>query len=295
MKLATFRAGNKTGCGLLVGETLLEVETATDGRPGPSLENLLGDEAALATLRELQRRGRGDAQFCARNGLPLAEVDLLAPVPRPGKVLCLGLNYRDHAAESGAPVPAEPVVFAKVSSSVTGPGRPIHIPEASDKIDYEVELAFVIARPARRVTADRALDYVGGYTVLNDVSARDYQREKPGGQWTLAKSFDTFCPLGPWVVTPDEVGDPQTLAIECRVSGELMQSSSTSRMIFGVAEIIEYLTRVLTLEPGDVVATGTPPGVGFARTPPRYLRDGDIVQCAIERIGTLTNPVTADA
>ena len=141
------------------------------------------------------------------------------------------------------------------------------------------------------VPAARALDYVAGYTVLNDVSARDYQREKPGGQWTLAKSFDTFCPMGPWIVTPDEVGDPQALALSCIVSGQRMQSSSTAQMIFSVADIIEYLSRVLTLEPGDVVATGTPPGVGFVRKPPRYLHSGDVVECTVENIGTLVNPV----
>jgi 2-keto-4-pentenoate hydratase/2-oxohepta-3-ene-1,7-dioic acid hydratase in catechol pathway len=210
---------------------------------------------------------------------------------RPGKVLALGLNYRDHAAESGHPIPAEPVVFCKVSSSVIGPGAPIRLPEASQKVDYEVELAIVIGRTAKGVSAARALDYVAGYTVLNDVSARDYQREKPGGQWTLAKSFDTFCPTGPWLVTPDEVGDPQALALKSVVSGQVMQSSSTAQMIFSVAEIIEYLSRVLTLEPGDVVATGTPPGVGFARKPPRFLRAGDVVECSIESIGTLVNPV----
>jgi 2-keto-4-pentenoate hydratase/2-oxohepta-3-ene-1,7-dioic acid hydratase in catechol pathway len=281
-------------CGLVLGETVLELGAATGGRLGPPLEGLLSAPEAMDTLRELDERAREEEDLLQRCGRPLENVGLMAPVPRPGKVLCLGLNYRDHAAESGADVPEEPVVFSKASSSVIGTGEPIRIPEASNKIDYEVELAFVIGRTGRQVSAPRAMDYVGGYTVLNDVSARDYQMEKGGSQWTLAKSFDTFCPLGPWLVTPDEVGDPEDLRIECRVSGDLMQSSSTDQMIFGVAEVIEYLSRVLTLEPGDVVATGTPPGVGFVRTPPRFLRDGDVVECSVERIGTLTNPVESD-
>jgi len=294
MKLATFWAGGKVDCGLVVGESVVEFGAATGGRLGPPLEGVLCDSRAMEALRDLEERAGRDTGLVQRCGRPLESVRFLAPVPRPGKVLCLGLNYRNHAAESGAGVPDEPVVFSKVSSSVIGPGVAIRVPGASQKIDYEVELAFVIGRTVRHVAAARALDYVGGYTVLNDVSARDYQMEKPGGQWTLAKSFDTFCPMGPWLVTPEEVGEPGELGIECRVSGELMQSSSTDQMIFGVAEVIEYLSRVLTLEPGDVVSTGTPPGVGFVRTPPRYLRDGDVVECTVERIGTLTNPVESD-
>jgi 2-keto-4-pentenoate hydratase/2-oxohepta-3-ene-1,7-dioic acid hydratase in catechol pathway len=237
------------------------------------------------------RRAQDDPTFLARYGLTRYEHDLRAPLPRPGKVLCLGLNYRDHAAESGAPVPEEPVVFAKASSSVIGPGDPIRLPSASDQVDYEAELAFVIGRPARDVAARNAMEHVAGYTVLNDVTARDYQRLRGGGQWTLAKSFDTFCPVGPWIVTRDEVEDPHALSLTCEVSGQVMQRSSTAQMIFRIPEIIQYLSAVLTLEPGDVVGTGTPAGVGCARTPPRFLRAGDVVSCTVQGVGTLTNPV----
>jgi acylpyruvate hydrolase len=276
MKLLTYEADGESHSGVVIGSLVIDLGPTT-------LEAILASPDEMARARALAE--------APPEGLPLEGLNILAPIPRPGKVLCLGLNYRDHAAESGSPIPSEPVVFCKVSGSVIGPGAPIVLPEASEKVDYEVELAFVIGRTAKAVPAARAMEHVAGYTVLNDVSARDYQREKPGGQWTLAKSFDTFCPIGPWVVTPDEVGDPQDLELECVVSGEVMQSSSTSQMIFGVAEIIEYISRVLTLEPGDVIATGTPPGVGFARTPPRYLRSGDVVECTVQNIGTLVNPV----
>jgi 2-keto-4-pentenoate hydratase/2-oxohepta-3-ene-1,7-dioic acid hydratase in catechol pathway len=284
MKLITYESAGRLRCGIVVNARVLDLAA-------PSLEAVLASPEQMDLARELEERALTDATFALDHGAPLAALSVRAPIVRPGKVLALGLNYRDHAAESGSPIPSEPVVFCKVSSSVIGPGAPIVLPEASQKVDYEVELAFVIGRAAKGVPAARALDYVGGYTVLNDVSARDYQREKPGGQWTLAKSFDTFCPMGPWIVTPDEVGDPQDLALSCVVSGRTMQSSSTAQMIFSVAEIIEYLSRVLTLEPGDVVATGTPPGVGFVRKPPRFLRSGDVVECSVQNIGTLVNPV----
>jgi 2-keto-4-pentenoate hydratase/2-oxohepta-3-ene-1,7-dioic acid hydratase in catechol pathway len=280
MKLLTYESDGVLHSGLLVEGRVIDLGASP-------LQTILSSPDEVARARSLEER--------APAGVPLEGLNVRAPIVRPGKVLALGLNYRDHAAESGSPIPAEPVVFCKVSSSVIGPGAPIRLPEASDKIDYEVELAFVIGRAARHVPADRALEYVAGYTVLNDVSARDYQLEKPAGQWTLGKSFDTFCPMGPWLVTPDEVGDPQDLALKCVVSGQTMQSSSTSQMIFSVADIIEYLSRVLTLEPGDVVATGTPPGVGFARKPPRFLHAGDVVECTVENIGTLVNPVCSVA
>jgi 2-keto-4-pentenoate hydratase/2-oxohepta-3-ene-1,7-dioic acid hydratase in catechol pathway len=276
MKLLTYESAGVLHSGALIDGRVIDL--------GPiPLQAILASSDQMGRVRALEER--------PPQGCPLEGLNVRAPIVRPGKVLALGLNYRDHAAESGSPVPAEPVVFCKVSSSVIGPGAPIRLPEASQKVDYEVELAVVIGREAKGVPAERALECVAGYTVLNDVSARDYQREKPGGQWTLAKSFDTFCPMGPWLVTPDEVGDPQELKLQCVVSGQTMQSSNTAQMIFSVADIIEYLSRVLTLEPGDVVATGTPPGVGFARKPPRFLRAGDVVECTVENIGTLANPV----
>jgi 2-keto-4-pentenoate hydratase/2-oxohepta-3-ene-1,7-dioic acid hydratase in catechol pathway len=224
---------------------------------------------------------------------PVDPVQLRAPVPRPGKVICVGLNYRDHAEESGQPIPDEPVLFAKFANSVIGPGEPIAIPPAVEHPDYEAELGVVIGRAAHRANERTALEHVAGYTCVNDVSARDLQFRS--SQWLLGKAIDGFLPMGPWLVTADEIPDPQTLRIRCEAGGETLQDSSTARMIFGVAELIVFVSRTITLEPGDVIATGTPPGVGMARTPPRWLRDGEEVTVEIERIGSLTNAVRMDA
>jgi 2,4-didehydro-3-deoxy-L-rhamnonate hydrolase len=223
--------------------------------------------------------------------VPLTEVRLLAPVRRPGKVIGIGLNYRDHAAESGQPIPTAPILFPKFANSVIGPGEAIVIPPETEQPDYEAELGVVIGRTAYRVTEADALSYVAGYTCVNDVSARDLQFES--SQWMLGKAIDTFLPCGPWLVTADEIPDPQALGIRLTLNGEELQSSSTAQMVFGVAELVASLSRTMTLEPGDLIATGTPPGVGFARTPPVWLRDGDEVSVEIEGIGTLTNPVRA--
>lgn len=217
---------------------------------------------------------------------------LLSPVREPQKIIAIGLNYADHARESGVEPPANPMMFVKTANSIVGPGDPIVLdPALSTQVDYEVELAAVIGRRARHVPVAAALDHVFGYTVCNDVSARDAQFSD--GQWVRAKSFDSFCPLGPWIVTADEIPDPQALPIRCRVNGRTVQDSSTAEMIFGVAELISYLSHSLTLEPGDVIATGTPYGVGFARTPPVFLQPGDDVEVEVEGIGTLRNPVVA--
>lgn len=220
------------------------------------------------------------------------DVTLAAPIPRPGKIICIGLNYRDHAAESGMEIPKSPVIFSKFSSCAIGPNAPIVIPNGSTQSDYEAELAFVIGRKARNVSRDNALDYVFGYTNFNDVSARDFQFAD--GQWQRGKSCETFAPMGGFVVTTDEIRDPQNLAIKLRLNGAVMQDSNTCQMIFGVAELIEFLSRYITLEPGDVVATGTPPGVGFARKPPVYLKEGDITEVEIEGLGVLANPVVSN-
>jgi len=225
--------------------------------------------------------------------LPLAGLELNAPVPRPGKIVCVGLNYRDHAEETGQAIPEEPVLFAKFANSVIGPGEEIGVPPGIEQVDYEAELGVVIGRRAHRVDAADALAHVGGYTCVNDVSARDLQFRS--AQWMLGKAIDGFLPSGPWLVTPEEVGDPQTLGIRCSVNGEVLQDSSTKQMVFGVAELIAFISRTITLEPGDLIATGTPPGVGMARTPPRWLGDGDEVTVEIERIGALTNTVRSDA
>lgn len=220
------------------------------------------------------------------------DVRLRAPVPRPGKIVCIGLNYIDHITETGAQAPAEPPVFAKFANSVIGDGEPIVIPAATSKADYEVELIAVMGKRAKHVTPDAALAHVAGYMCGNDVSARDLQTSN--AQWTRGKAIDTFLPCGPWLVTADEVGDPQALRLWCDVSGERLQDSSTSRMIWPVAELVSILSRTMTLEPGDLIVTGTPPGVGSARTPERYLRPGDEVAVSIEGLGTLRNPVVAE-
>ena len=222
---------------------------------------------------------------------PLAELRPRAPVPRPGKIICVGLNYRDHAKETGQAIPTEPVLFSKFANSVVGPGADVVVPPEAEKVDYEAELAVVIGRRASRVAADDALDHVAGYACANDVSARSLQFRS--GQWLLGKAIDTFLPLGPYLVTADEVPDPQDLGIRCLVNDELLQSSNTSQMVFGVAELISYASRTITLEAGDLLVTGTPSGVGMAADPPRYLRPGDRMRIEIDGVGELDNTVRA--
>jgi 2-keto-4-pentenoate hydratase/2-oxohepta-3-ene-1,7-dioic acid hydratase in catechol pathway len=212
-------------------------------------------------------------------------------IQRPAKILCVGMNYRDHAAEAGLEVPERPILFAKWPTSVIGDGEAIVIPAGIERVDYEAELGVVIARRVRDLTEDEALDAVAGYVCVNDVSSR--QEQFADGQWTRAKSFDTFCPVGPAVVPAASVPDPDNLAIRCVVNGEALQDSSTSKMVFGVRQILVHASRGTTLEPGDLIATGTPAGVGFTRDPPIYLREGDEVTVEIEGVGALTNPVRA--
>jgi 2,4-didehydro-3-deoxy-L-rhamnonate hydrolase len=223
-------------------------------------------------------------------GRPVSSLRLLAPILKPEKIICVGLNYRDHAAESGQPVPQEPILFAKFRNSIIGPRAAIRVPRAAAaQVDYEAELAVIIGRPASRVTVAEAPRYIAGYTCANDVSARDLQGRV--SQWLHGKAIDTFLPLGPWMVTTDEIPDPQGLRIQCSINGVLMQDSNTREMIFGPAELVSFISQTITLSPGDVISTGTPPGVGTARKPPRYLKAGDQVTVTIEGIGELTNAV----
>jgi 2-keto-4-pentenoate hydratase/2-oxohepta-3-ene-1,7-dioic acid hydratase in catechol pathway len=224
--------------------------------------------------------------------VPAQDAYWFAPVPRPGKLICIGLNYRDHAKESNMPLPDKPVVFSKFSSAVIAPGEPIVIPASSRQVDYEAELAVVIGRRAKHVSADRAYDYVLGYTAFNDVTARDFQFAD--GQWQRGKSCDTFAPMGQTIVTTDQIADPHKLAIKLTLNGEVMQDSNTDQLIFGVPQLIEFISQSTTLEPGDVIATGTPPGVGFARKPPVFLKPGDQMEVLIEGMGGLGNPVVAE-
>jgi 2-keto-4-pentenoate hydratase/2-oxohepta-3-ene-1,7-dioic acid hydratase in catechol pathway len=214
-------------------------------------------------------------------------------IPRPGKIVCVGLNYRDHAAEGGMDLPKAPLLFAKWPNTLIGHGDPIVLPPESAQVDYEAELGVVIGTKARRVSERDALAHVDGYICLNDVSARDLQFAD--GQWTRGKSPDTFCPVGPRLVPRAEIDDPQALAIRCIVNGEALQDSSTAQMIFSVAEIIAYASQVITLEPGDLIATGTPAGVGVFRDPKVLLQAGDEVSVEIEGLGTLTNPITKES
>lgn len=232
--------------------------------------------------------------------IPLAEVKLLAPIPRPGKnILCLGLNYADHAAESSAArgreisLPEHMVVFTKAVTSVTGPTEDIpydHI--VTNQLDWEVELAIVIGLPGRRIPENRAIHHVFGYTVINDLSARDIQFRH--NQYFLGKSLDHCCPMGPWIVTADEIPNPQDLDLHCWVNGKLKQKGNTSQQIFSVTATIATLSQAMTLEAGDVIATGTPSGVGFARTPPEFLQPGDLVECEVTAIGRLRNRIVAE-
>jgi len=226
-------------------------------------------------------------------GRRLPVVRLLAPLD-PAAIICIGLNYRLHAGEFGADVPRYPIVFMKNPAAVIGPGEAIVIPaccQEPPQVDYETELVAIIGRTAKNVSADQALDYVFGYTIGNDVSARRWQKEAGGGQWVRGKSFDTFCPLGPAIVTADEITDPQNLRLSCHINGRLMQDGHTTDMLFSVAELISYLSTDTTLRPGTIIMTGTPAGVGFARTPPVWLTPGDVIRMTIEPVGTLENPV----
>jgi 2-keto-4-pentenoate hydratase/2-oxohepta-3-ene-1,7-dioic acid hydratase in catechol pathway len=242
---------------------------------------------------EYQRRGwnsltRGVVRYDP------AHTRLLAPVPDPRKIICIGLNYRDHAAESGVPAPEEPVLFSKYPTALIGHDEMIILPSVSQQVDYEAELVVVIGRRGRHIPRARAFEHVGGYAVGHDVSARDWQLSKPGKQWMAGKTFDTFAPVGPVLVTPDEVPDPHNLGIRLRLNGQTMQESTTSQLIFGVDELIAYVSQVFTLEPGDLIFTGTPPGVGMARKPPIWLKPGDVVEVEIDHLGTLRNSVAAE-
>ena len=283
MRLISLRTTAGERLAVVTGDRWLLASEVLDGGPATMAALLHGGSATLAALRD-----RIAGSSIADRGQPLEEADLLAPVPRPGKIVAIGRNYREHTAEEGVEAPPAPLIFAKWPSSVVGHGAEVRWdPGLTAQVDYEAELAVVIGRTARRVSPERALDHVLGYTCLNDVSARDIQFGD--GQWVRGKSLDTFCPMGPALVTADEIGDPQDLAICCSVGDERVQDARTSAMYFGVAEIISYCSRSFTLEPGDVIATGTPGGVGVFRDPPRFLGDGDRVTVEIERIGRLEN------
>ncbi|QDU37342.1 Ureidoglycolate lyase [Maioricimonas rarisocia] len=258
---------------------------AVDASLPTSLRGLLATDGGVDRAAAAAEKGLAEGTF--------VEGDPQAPIPDPGKVICIGLNYRDHAEESGMAIPDEPVCFSKFGNTIVGPGDAIRLPAVSQQVDYEAELVIVIGKRAYGVSQENAFEYVAGYMNGHDVSARDWQIGKPGKQWLLGKTPDTFAPIGPWLVTRDEVADPHALDISLRLNGETMQSGNTREFIFGVDELIAYLTQIMTLEPGDIIFTGTPPGVGMARDPQVFLKPGDDVEVEIAGLGVLANPVVA--
>ena len=280
MRLVTYERNGQRSIGVLSDRGVIDVPAASGGTlPADLLTLLQRGDAALAQARDAAARGQA---------IRLADVQLKALLPRPGKIIGIGLNYADHAAEGGREKPKYPMIFTKAVSAVIGTGEPIRIPPVTQAVDFEGELAVVIGKRAKDVPPKDALDYVAGYTICNDVSARDYQqRSSP----TAGKSFDTFAPLGPALVTRDEVPDPHVLDIRTLVSGEEMQHSNTRHLIFNIPYLIDYLSHIFALEPGDVITTGTPSGVGLFRTPPRFLKPGDTVRIEVQGVGVLENPV----
>ncbi|GAB7386993.1 hypothetical protein BSNK01_08290 [Bacillaceae bacterium] len=312
MKLVTFVFNGLERVGALAADRVIDLNAgcaallAEKGEPSPYLlaqalvppemnSFLQRGEDALNRAREVVAFA-GDGEKSGPNGekivYPLGEVKLKAPVPRPGKIVCVGLNYIDHCEETGMAVPKSPVIFAKYGNAVIGPEEAILLPVNSQQVDYEAELAFVIGKRAKKVKKEEAMNYVAGYTIVNDVSARDLQLGD--GQWVRGKTPDTFAPMGPVLVTKDEIDDPHNLDIKLRLNGETMQDSNTRNLIFDIPSILSFLSQSMTFEPGDVIATGTPPGVGMSRTPQVWLKPGDEVVVAIEKIGELRNTVRAD-
>jgi 2-keto-4-pentenoate hydratase/2-oxohepta-3-ene-1,7-dioic acid hydratase in catechol pathway len=283
MKLVSFeRAGRRAG--LVIGDMILDVSSALHGAP-VTIEDLL----RRGLLPEVQNLADNASETDRAHFLPLKGTRLHAPLQSPTKIVCLGMNYRDHALEQKKEPPARPMLFAKAPSALTGPYDDIVIRPGVENVDAEAELAVVIAREGTMIPAANALDHIVGYMAFNDVSARSAQREDK--QWFRGKSYDTFAPCGPWIVTPDELGDANELAIRQKLGEIVMQESNTSKMTFSVAEIISFISSAMTLMPGDIIATGTPGGVGVYREPPVFLKDGDVVTVEIERIGYIRNRV----
>ena len=270
--------------------------SAADGAVRPGF--LSGDGSTVTDLAAggyrsaLDVISKGVTQAGSGPKVPLADVKLHAPLPNPPRIFAIGLNYRDHAIESGMAIPTTPVVFFKLTTSIIGPGEAIVLPNNSTEPDYEAEFAFVIGKGGYRIPASAWREHVYGYTVVNDVSARDVQFSST--QWSMSKSFPTFCPLGPAIVTADEIADPHQLAISLEIDGVQLQNSSTRELVFKVPDLIEYLSSITPLLPGDIISTGTPPGVGLGRNPKRWLRPGETVTVTVEGLGSLTNPVVAE-
>jgi 2-keto-4-pentenoate hydratase/2-oxohepta-3-ene-1,7-dioic acid hydratase in catechol pathway len=284
MRLATIDTWVGPRAVLQVGDSLIDIHATEPDLPGNVRLLLEGGPSVLQAVATLANRT--DAVKT-----PMADARFQAPIVDPRKIICVGVNYKDHAAETGAAIPRDPILFSKYPTALIGHGEAIVLPKVSQEVDYEAELVIFVGKKGRHLTPANAVDHVAGYTVGHDVSARDWQLKKDGKQWMVGKTFDTFAPAGPVLVTKDEVPDPQNLPIRLRLNGQVMQSSNTNQMIFGVADLLVYISQVVTLEPGDMIYTGTPPGVGIARKPPVYLKDGDVVEVDIEGLGVLRNPV----
>ena len=288
MRLATVLTPHGPRAVIVAGDHYVDIHATDPGLP-TCVKQLLAASSSVKAAAAATVASPTAVKYAANS------VKLLPPVPNPGKILCIGLNYRDHAIEGGKAIPTEPVVFSKFINTLIGQGDPIKLPKVAEKVDYEAELVIVIGKTGKHIPNDeRAFDYVGGYTCGHDVSARDWQFRGEEKQWMIGKTFDTFAPIGPVIVTADEKLDPHNLRIQLRLNGQTMQNSSTKEFIFGVPAMLSFLSQVITLEPGDLIFTGTPPGVGISRKPQVLLKAGDVVEVEIEGIGTLKNPVVAE-
>jgi len=284
MRLVTYMSpGEVALAGVIVDDRVFSLQPAGFA---DMLSVIAGGAAARASIAKYLKAAP------AAVGKDLDKVVLLGPIPKPPKLICVGLNYRDHAAEAGMEIPSVPTIFSKFNTAITGPGAPIILPRNSSKPDYEAEFAVVIGAGGRHIPASAWREHVFGYMCLNDVSARDFQLAT--SQWLMGKTFDTFAPCGPCLTTADEIDDPHNLDISLTINGETMQNSNTKHLIFGIPALVEFLSSAFTLEPGDIISTGTPAGVGFSKKPPRWLRRGDDVVVKIQGLGELRNPVVAE-
>lgn len=288
MRLATLNTAGGPHAAVRIGEHYVDLPASDPSLPASVRQLLEGGSAIL-------QRAKQAAEGPRAVRVPVASARLHAPIHDPAKIICLGLNYRDHAIEANQAIPEEPVLFGKYATALIGHGEAIVLPKVSNKVDYEAEFVIVVGKKGRHIPKERALEHVAGYTVGHDVSARDWQFKGETKQWMSGKTFDTFAPVGPELVTADEVPDPHALGIRLRINGQTLQDSNTNQLIFQAPHILAYISQILTLEAGDLIFTGTPPGVGAARKPPVWLKPGDVVEVEIDGLGTLRNPCVAEA
>jgi 2-keto-4-pentenoate hydratase/2-oxohepta-3-ene-1,7-dioic acid hydratase in catechol pathway len=299
VRIATFRRGMEERTGFLTDGHVYDIQSCASFFGMEALPSNLTGILALGRIAELgeliskvEKARKGNTELPLQCWATLEEVRLCAPIGRPPKIICLGRNYRDHAEEQGAKIPEAPLLFAKASTAIIGPDQPIVIPKGSTKVDFEGELAMVIGKRTSRANEKQAAEAIFGYTCLNDVTEREAQAKEK--QWFRAKSMDTFAPLGPCITTSDQIGDPLDLGLTTKVNGEVMQSGTTADLIFSPVDIVIFASRAITLEPGDIISTGTPGGVGVFRDPQVFLKPGDVVEITIDKIGTLSNPVVKE-